>query len=97
MRAVINSSNLPLAFIRLPLYPSIFSSRRSAAAAASRCRRHQQMMECFSNTCVLVCHDAFNNTFSSGIPSFCNSLLVAILAIATEMLTLARPHKSNIE
>lgn len=25
MRTVINSSNLPLAFIHLPLYPSIFS------------------------------------------------------------------------
>lgn len=50
MRTVINSSNLPLAFIRLPLYPSIFSSYTDAPAVAPlpstfHCRRCQQMME----------------------------------------------------
>lgn len=39
MRTVINSSNLPLAFIHLPLYPSIFS-----LPSTFHCCRRQRMM-----------------------------------------------------
>lgn len=80
MRTVINSSNLPPAFIRLPLYPSIFS-----LPSTFRCCRRQQMMGTQVNDSfpqILTDSFCFLSFFSPALTSRQVWLFDAILADA---------------
>lgn len=80
VRTVINSSNLPPAFIRLPLYPSIFS-----LPSTFRCCRCQQMMGTQVNDSfpqILTDSFCFLSFFSPALTSRQVWLFDAILADA---------------